>query len=226
MPSGLSATIHPVLEFLRDIQPLRILEIGIGHGKYGVLIREYLEIAYERYSRSEWQLELVGIEVFERYRSPLWDYAYDHVMVADVRYVDLAALKKFDCCLLLDVIEHFDHEGGHLLLKRLLDSCDYVIVSTPLQFLPQGALFGNEAERHRSLWSRRDYRRYHFKYRKCQDGSVAVLSRHPLKATIGQAASKYFKVRAYFLRTLPPPVIKLICGVKSLIRRRFSVRTA
>ncbi|MBI3667178.1 MAG: hypothetical protein HY236_13305 [Acidobacteria bacterium] len=203
---------------MQDLRPRRVLEVGIGHGKYGVLVREYLELPYERYTKSEWQLELIGIEVFAKYRNPLWDYAYNQVLVEDVRNVDLERLGRFDCCLLLDVVEHFDHDEGRFLLERLLNLCKCVIVSTPLKFEEQGAQFDNEHERHWSLWRRKDYRPYYFTYRKCGNCSVVVLSRNPLNPVLGQDSSGYLKLRQYLLKRLPGPAIKSICLVKSIGR--------
>ena len=218
MPTSHPSNIEPVIELLTDLHPRRVLEVGIGHGKYGVLLREYLEINFDRLQRSQWKVELIGIEAFEDYHNPLWEYAYDRVIVEDVRRVDFAGLGRFDCCLLLDVIEHFEHKEGRSLLERLLKSCECVIVSTPLEFHAQGAVLGNEYERHRSLWRRQDYQPYHFLYRRCGTSSVAVLSERPLSPSLWQRSSRHFKLRSYLLRTLPAPAIKCICFIKSLRR--------
>ena len=219
MPASRPENIARVVELLMDLQPQRVLDIGIGYGKYGMLAREYLEIWQDRFDRSEWRVEIIGIEAFEKYRTPLWDYAYDQVLAEDIRRVDLASLGRFDCALFLDVIEHFDHDEGQVVLDRLLQSCDYVIVATPLEFHEQEALFQNEHERHHSLWGPDDYRPYHFKCWKGRSCSVAVLSLRPLDPALGQHSSRYFQFRQFLIRTLPGPAVRLVCLVKSLLRR-------
>jgi len=218
MPSSSLGNIEPVVEFLRDLAPRRVLEVGVGHGKYGVLLREYLEVAYERYHRTQWRLELVGIEVFGEYRNPLWEYAYDRVVIEDIRRLDLASLGKFDCGLLLDVIEHFDHEEGRKVLERLLESCETVIVSTPRRFVEQGVVLGNEHERHRSLWRRQDYGPYHCRYYQGRECSVTLLSRRPLPAGAGDDLFRHGRLRRLLLRTLPSPVLELLVFAKRAFR--------
>jgi hypothetical protein len=138
------------------LKPQRVLDVGVGLGTYGFLLRQYLDIAKERVARSEWQLAIDGIEVFEGYRNPMWGYAYNEVRVGDVRDL-LPNLPKYDLALCNDVLEHFQHDEARNLVQRLIEKCGTVIATTPNVEFSQGAWGGNEAEAHRCLLKKSDF---------------------------------------------------------------------
>ena len=76
-----------VLHFALAAQPKSILDVGVGMGAYGLLLRQHLDICNQRLSREQWQLRIDGVEVFEGYRNPVWDYAYTSVIMGDAREV-------------------------------------------------------------------------------------------------------------------------------------------
>ena len=57
------------LDALGERQPLRILDVGVGFGKWGHLFREYTDINEAehdpaRYARENWRVQIDGIEGF------------------------------------------------------------------------------------------------------------------------------------------------------------------
>ena len=58
------------MTIINALQPRSILDVGCGFGKYGMLLREYLDVWHERYDKERWQVRIVGIEAFEQYRNP------------------------------------------------------------------------------------------------------------------------------------------------------------
>jgi len=141
---------------LQRLKPRSVLDIGVGFGKWGVVAREYLEAWRGRFRREEWQVRVEGIEIFEAYRNPVWDAVYDRVHIGDALEL-VGTLGHFDVALICDVIEHMDKAAGLQLLRRLLDACDTVIVTTPLSFWPQQEEHGNKHEKHISLWQPADF---------------------------------------------------------------------
>jgi len=144
---------------LQRLKPQSILEIGIGFGKWGVVAREYLEAWRGRFRREEWQVRVEGIEIFEGYRNPVWDAAYDRVHIGDARQI-LKTLGQFDVGLMCDVIEHIEKPAGRELVSQLLAHCQTVIITTPLSFWPQGEEHGNASQKHLCLWQPEDFRDY------------------------------------------------------------------
>ena len=75
-PTGILPVIHDVME----LRPTRILDVGMGMGKWGLLFREYLEgWGHHRYSKVQWELTIDGIEIYQPYIQP-WHYdIYDGI---------------------------------------------------------------------------------------------------------------------------------------------------
>ena len=121
----------------------RILDLGIGHGNYGRILR-----------RAGLDAELTGVEVWPAYRNQRWQH-YDSVVEADVReYAGAAATASYHLVLLIDVLEHLDQADGEKLLADMLRiGSAGVVVSTPITNYPQRAWYGNPHEVHRHFWT-------------------------------------------------------------------------
>lgn len=80
-------------------------------------------------------------------------------MVTDVEVRDLSGVG--DAVQLLEVLEHFPHAAGREILAVAcgrLSAVGQFFVGTPAVWMEQGAAYGNEFERHRSLWTAEDLR--------------------------------------------------------------------
>ncbi len=164
MPTSSHKNILPFLNMIRnnknEIQD--VLEIGVGFGKYGVLIREYLEI-YEkaRYDKENWRLNLIGVEIFKNYKNPIHDYIYDHIYYTDILTI-INDLPNFDLILLVDVIEHIEKDRAAVLLRELIQKMNICIFvchpdGNKEDALLQDEAFGNKYEAHISRWTKHDY---------------------------------------------------------------------
>ena len=162
MPSSRVNSVPTVINIVRQAKPDSILDVGVGFGKWGVLFREYTDIVAaekepERYRRENWRLRIDGVEAHEPYLSPLHDYVYDAVHPGEVQHV-LPGLGVYDIVFLGDVIEHLEKDAGVALLRQCLEHARrFVLVTTPYIAVTQGALCGNEYERHCSAWTAEDF---------------------------------------------------------------------
>jgi len=155
MPIGSFAILPDVINELIKVKPKTILDLGCGFGIYGVAVREWLELGY---NENGWNIYIEGVEAFQKYRNPNWEH-YDKIIVGDILKVNFD--RKYDAILLLDVIEHFEKEIGRKLIeqiKKLLNPGGILLVGTPAIFCKQDAVYGNEFERHRSLWTIDDFK--------------------------------------------------------------------
>lgn len=156
MPTSEPRTLAIVHDIILRLEPKSVIDIGVGHGKTGVLIREYTDIYHERYMPEQWQTAIYGIEVFPHYRNPLWDYAYNNVYVGDALSV-LPGLPDVDLIVALDVWEHFPRDYAASLFRMAMTKARFILISTPIEVRQQGNVFGNEWERHVSSWSPADF---------------------------------------------------------------------
>jgi len=161
MPISSYAVIPEVIHHVEKTSHKRVLDLGIGNGMYGCLVRNYWK-----------DTEIIGIEGFDGYRNYMWA-AYNNILIGTMPDVLDRVEGKFDAIIICDVIEHFEKEEGLKViekLKTLLADNGRLIVSSPSLFVKQGAYAGNELERHRSLWNESDLREF-----------KALMSEHPDK---------------------------------------------
>jgi hypothetical protein len=165
MPGSRPNAIPAVIHILRQLRPQSILDVGVGFGKWGHLFREYTDInAAEndppRYHKAHWQVRIDGIEGHPGYLTDMHRFLYDEIHVGDACQV-LPALPEYDLVFMGDIIEHLDKGDGRRLLEMALAKArQAVLVSTPKYETHQSELCGNELERHRSLWSAADFKKF------------------------------------------------------------------
>ncbi len=159
MPQSDYWSVPFVLDVVDQLKPKSVMDFGVGIGQYGLHLRQLLDIGPGRLHKSNWSTVIDGIELFEPYRNPLWDYFYDSITIGDGRSVLRDLPDSIDLILICDVIEHFEDHEAIALLDLARSKATWVLVTTPNGSYPQGDVFGNEAERHRSEWVVDDFRR-------------------------------------------------------------------
>jgi len=162
MPSSRPNTIPIVINVLRQLKPQSILDVGVGFGKWGHLFREYTDILEAerdpaRYRRENWRVRIDGIEGHTAYLTEMHRFLYNQIHVGDASTL-MKTLPHYDLIFLGDIIEHFEKAVGMELLRDAVAHANKaVVVSTPKFETEQEDLCGNELERHRSLWSVKDF---------------------------------------------------------------------
>ena len=154
MPTSHPGLITPIMTQILWSQPPSILDIGVGQGKFGALSREYLDIWQRRYKRSQWKTIIDGVEIFEEYKNPSWDYYYNRIYIGDILDV-IKDLKPYDTILFLEVIEHMSKEDGLKVLQWCQQNSQQIFFSYTNS--NQSDAFGNEHERHISTWNPEDF---------------------------------------------------------------------
>ena len=146
MPTGVLLVAERTVTLAGNIQPApkRILDIGCGYGKHGVLLREYLD-----------PTPIVdGIEAWEPYvEAHRLRGIYDSLRVGDALKLAQAELEPYDLVVMGDVIEHMDKGPAIDLLARIRG---WIIIATPVHhFHTDEGLPPTEA--HVSHWTRQDF---------------------------------------------------------------------
>ena len=157
MPTSNLSQVVKLLELILLLKPNSILDVGVGFGKYGLLLREYLELWDGRGVYNQWKKRIDGIEVFPGYLTAVHHYIYDHIYVGDALDVLPTTPDKYDLILLVDIIEHFSLEDGLRLLQYAAECGRNVLISTPKCLAPQSNAFGNPYETHRFQWTKGDF---------------------------------------------------------------------
>lgn len=157
MPQSNSDHMSTVLHYVQALNPGCVLDVGIGNGSYGFLIRQYLDIAAERIRPEQWQARIDGMDMFEGYHNPIWNYAYNHVYIGDMRQL-IDEVGSYDLILFNDVLEHVERDEAQVLIIKALQKSKAIIATTPNWQMPQGSWGGNEAETHRSFLNAADFK--------------------------------------------------------------------
>jgi hypothetical protein len=167
MPTSDYHSIPAVLDHICEMNPMpqAVLEIGVGFGKWGVLLREVLDARYGRVASYKWEAKIHGVEVFHLYENPCWR-AYTHVQLVNVldhKAVPYGWPSGFDLILMMDVLEHFEAVAGSKFLDDLVATNKQVIVSVPNGPMPQGEVFGNPHEAHLTTFHGPEFDKYNHK---------------------------------------------------------------
>lgn len=129
-----------------------ILDLGIG--------------AHSPISRIKPKLKsdvfILGVDNFEPYiESNKKDHIHSDYLKSDILDIDLHG-RKFDCAILLDVIEHFDKEKFLDFIPKLEKMTDKIIIRTPNGYIDQEEYDGNEYQVHKSGWTTQELNRLGF----------------------------------------------------------------
>lgn len=153
-PENLTPVCQKILELAPNVQSA--LDIGVGIGKWGVLLREYLEVfPYWRFTRAEWKVRIDGVEIHKDYENPVWQI-YDKVYPLEA-YGFLQICNNYDLIIMIDVLEHFPKDQAVHVLNLMKARAKYVIFS--YSNCDQKDVPGNQHEDHLSKWKDSDFPR-------------------------------------------------------------------
>ncbi len=142
---------------IRRIQPKKILDVGIGFGRWGILSREFLELWQGRTHIKEWEIQIDGVEIFKTNIEGYHNYFYSNIFNEDIFDYLFRTQDDYDLIILGDVLEHFEREKANELIDLCLIRTNYIILNLPLgDNWQQGELYNNPYERHLSFWSKKD----------------------------------------------------------------------
>lgn len=148
MPTGVLLVAERTITFAGtlSVTPKRILDVGCGAGKHGVLLREYLD-----------PMPIVdGVEAWEPYVEKYnLRGIYSKLFIDDVTNLSQEILDQYDLVVMGDVIEHIEKNAAIQLLDRIKG---WIVIATPLDhFHTDEGLPPTEA--HISHWTKKDFQK-------------------------------------------------------------------
>lgn len=149
MPCSRPSALAPMCNRIMEKNPMSVLDIGIGFGKFGFLAREYTDVRLGRYF--DWETRIDGIEIFEKYITQLQRKIYDNIYIGNAINI-LPTLDHYDMIICSDMLEHLSKKDGVFLLDSIKEKSKFAMIVTPVKVLQQEAIYNNEYERHISAW--------------------------------------------------------------------------
>lgn len=193
MPTSHLYQLNQITEAITFLQPKSVLDIGVGFGKYGLLMREYLEIWGENGNYSNWKVKIDGVEIYESYILPHHHHIYNEIFIGNVLDILPKNNHKYDLILLIDVLEHFTYEDGIKLLEHCQKQADNIIISTPWDIGTQGECFDNKYEKHLFQWKKEHFRKFQEAYFFPNSNSLLCFMGSDFKRIIPKMKKHYLK---------------------------------
>ena len=152
-------TLEGILNVVDVAKPRSILDVGIGFGGIGFLIRQYFDLKPDKKKGfADWSIQIDGIEIFEKYITPVHDYIYNDIFIGNALSILGERNLYYDMILAIDLIEHFSKDDGLRFIELSRGGSDIVLVSTPYIYHKQDEEFFNTYERHLSGWDASDFK--------------------------------------------------------------------
>ncbi len=161
MPTSSPDQINEIMQLILRLKPESILDIGIGFGKYGFLCREYLDGHFGNDSASNHRKRIDGIEINEKYVTPLQKQIYDDIHVGQARDIIPKLDSYYDVILLINILEYLSHEDGLELINMCRKRGRNVIISTLRK--PGDEFTGRYAGEFagiKAVWKEKDFAHY------------------------------------------------------------------
>src|SRR4030042_3756549 len=152
------------VDALMKIAPQRVLDVGVGFGRWGMIIREFCDVWYGRILRDQWSVYIEGIEGYEKNISDYHNAFYNVVKIGDATKIIPSLQNDWDVVIFGDVLEHFERQAAEKLLNWCLAHSKYVLVNIPLgSDWQQGEMYENPFEIHKSEWIEDDFEKYYLR---------------------------------------------------------------
>ena len=141
------------IEVMLDVSPMRVLDVGIGFGRWGMLVREFCEEWKGRAHRENWAVYLEGIEAFPKNVEEYHHLFYNWVHVGDGAEIIDQMTDSWNLVIFGDVLEHWVKDDASRVLDRALELSDYVLINIPIgPGWERGEMYDNPFEEHKSSW--------------------------------------------------------------------------
>jgi hypothetical protein len=211
MPTSSDRQIATVLALATLCAPARVIDVGIGNGRYGVLLRDALDVFHQP---EQWKVRIDGLEGFPAYVTAVHRYVYDNIAYGDAaQLVTALPNDAYDLALLIDVIERMSPDQGRSVLTHLRRTATSVVVCTPGVWFAQGSVHGNRFEEHRTFWPRRAFHGALIIPNEAQ--TIAFYSRSPTVL----ARVRSWRTRQLLKSVVPPALHWLLVRLFWAVRR-------
>lgn len=152
--------ITDVLEIIRKVNPIKILDVNVGFGRWGILCRELLERDNMGKVRRPdlWNLKIDGIEHIEStYLQSYHDIFYDNIYRQKIDTFLSSHVSLYDLTIFSDILEYTEKQEAIKMINDAMEISRFILVYVKLgkhdeRFTPD--------DRHISVWSENDFEGY------------------------------------------------------------------
>jgi hypothetical protein len=156
MASSDTAQISTIVDLIQKINPLSILDVGCGYGKYGYLSREYL--MGDLWDKNKTLIN--AVEGFEKYITDVQRSIYNEIFICDAMNFSVYLKRNYDLVFIIDAFEHLSVGDGKKFIEEVSKKTKYLLISIPRFVGTQKGYTEdpNKFEEHRSFWTRKMFK--------------------------------------------------------------------
>jgi len=118
------------IEAMVDVSPVKVLDVGIGFGRWGMLVREFCEAPLAGNNDANRRVYLVGVETLRKEIANHASFFYDQVHIGDGVEIIEGMTDRWDLVIFDQPLQHWVVAAVERALNKALDISDYVIVSS------------------------------------------------------------------------------------------------
>jgi len=148
------------VDILLAINPAQALDMRIGYGHWGMLVREFCDARYNRFAAENRNVQLEGRTSSSEKISPEYCHLYDKIHQASYQEIVATLTQEWNVIFFSNVLDQIEKTEALDLLSWALKQSDYVLVHVPLGQMPQHNDSGTQTlEKQLSFWDIGDF--YH-----------------------------------------------------------------
>lgn len=149
--------ITDILEIIRKVNPVKILDVNVGFGRWGILCRELLERDNNgKIKRPDlWNLKIDGVENIETNKLHNYhDIFYDNIYRQSLRNFLENHISLYDITIFSEVFENLPKDVGFEMIKNASEISRFILVYVRLGE-------HNDQENNKStIWNEDDFENY------------------------------------------------------------------
>lgn len=110
----------------------RVLDIRIGWGRYGLLLREQLDISSIHTEKKDWTLTIDGVAIRSEYVNSHTNYLYNTIYISPIEtWAPNYKGHPYDIVIWADGIEYAYVSSVQKIVNSILGYCKWFIIVTP-----------------------------------------------------------------------------------------------
>ncbi|HYF75042.1 MAG TPA: hypothetical protein VD757_00530, partial [Candidatus Nitrosocosmicus sp.] len=175
MMTGNFVQVLPILmEKVLGETPGSILDIGMGIGINGLLLREMLEMpGYGGEATRQREHRIDGVELIEGHRTPVHGYIYDNLYGSEF-FDTVSQLPDYDTIILFDVLAYLSKDDGLWLIDELVRHTVKGLYIIERKTPPGKEELTAGAFERKSIWSFADFSKYDYAYYQVTDSITGM----------------------------------------------------
>lgn len=152
--------ITDMLEIIRRVNPIKILDISIDFGRWGILCRELLErdVAGMLRTPENWNLKIDGVEYIDKQTLHNYhDIFYDNIFRQNIHEFLKKHVDLYDITIFSNILEYEGKDTGISMINNAMEISRFILIYVPLDRKINGLEFENGFL---STWNEGDFSNY------------------------------------------------------------------